>query len=217
MLESGVFHVERDPAEEIRIRLAAHGFHPAQFADPLLQLCELLAVWNLQSNLAGHKSISEIVSGVCADAIALARVLPVAAGVADLGSGAGFPGIPLAILRPTATVVLVEARERRHHFQKAAQRQLGLANLLPVLGRAELLPAHPQPIATAQAMAEPAQVVQWLAPWTQPGGLLCVPLSVAAQPKDWALPDGVAPLEVRRYSVLPEGRERLLWIGRKRP
>lgn len=208
--------MEHESGEEIRIRLRAHGFEPERFAEPLLQLCELLATWNRQSNLTGHRTAAEIASGVCADAVALASVLPETIGIADLGSGAGFPGIPLAILRPSTTVLLVEARERRHHFQRAAQRQLGLPNVTPLLGRAEQLDPQPQPLALAQAMAEPLVVLGWLLPWAELGGRLCLPLSSSARPDQWQLPVGVEVETLRRYAVLPEGRERLLWIGRKR-
>jgi 16S rRNA (guanine527-N7)-methyltransferase len=207
--------VEHDPAENIRARLEAHGFDPQLFLEPLVRLCELLAVWNRQSNLTGQRTPAEMASGICADAIALASVLPDATGIADLGSGAGFPGIPLAILRPKTGVLLVEARERRHHFQRAAQRQLGLRNVSPLLGRAEQLEPQPRPLALAQAMAEPVAVLGWLVPWTQSGGRLCLPLSSSADPEHWRLPAGVVFEALRPYAVLPEGRERLLWIGRK--
>src|SRR5262245_52802423 len=183
--EEESFHVERSAEHEIRIRLEAHGFDPAPSAGTLARLCALLEEWNRHSNLSGQRSAREIAAGICADAIALAAVLPKAPGIADLGSGAGFPGIPLAILNSATTVVLVEARERRHHFQRAAQRDLDLPNLVPLLGRAEELPPRPQPLALAQAIAEPAQAIRWLLPWAQPDGQLCLPLAVSARPGSW--------------------------------
>ena len=62
-------------------------------------------------------------------------------------------GLPLAILHPRRRVTLVESRERRHHFQRAAVRELGLGNVEPQLGRAESLEARPHDAVVAQAMA----------------------------------------------------------------
>ena len=83
----------------------------------------------------------------------------------DLGSGAGFPGLPIALLHPERTVTLVESRERRHHFQRAAVRELGIANAVLRLGRAEVLFPEPSSLVMAQAMASPQQVVAWMLPW----------------------------------------------------
>lgn len=212
----GAFHVEQSAAAEIDSRLSLHGFDPGKSGAQLLRLCEALALWSRQSNLTGQRGFAAIISGICADAIALAAALPDTSGIVDLGAGAGFPGIPLAILKPASHVILVESRERRHHFQRAALRELALPNAEPLLGRAETLDPRPQPLAIAQAIAEPAQALRWLLPWTLPGGMLCLPQAVSATPDRWRLPEGAHLEEIRRYRVLPEGRERLLWIGRRR-
>ena len=90
--------------------------------DRLLQLAELLASWAPRMNLTGHRSADGIVRRLVLDAVALEPLLPAASRVADLGSGAGFPGLPLAVLREDTAFVLVESRERRHHFQRAEDR-----------------------------------------------------------------------------------------------
>ena len=60
------------------------------------------------------------------DSLAAAAVLPASTRVVDLGSGAGFPGVPVAIARPDLEVVLVEIRERRVHFLRHVTRTLAL-------------------------------------------------------------------------------------------
>lgn len=141
----------------------------------LLALAELTDAWGQRLNLTGHRGAAEIVERLVLDAAALATVLPSGERLADLGAGAGYPGLPLAILRPELQVTLVEARERRHHFQKAARRELGLGNATPLLGRAEDLEATPHDIVIAQAMAQPEQALAWMLPWCAPNAWLLIP------------------------------------------
>jgi len=107
--------------------------------EALLELAQLLEQWSKRINLTGHRTAPEIVRKLILDAAALTAQLPEIASLADIGSGAGFPGFPVAILRADCRVTLVESRERRHHFQRQAIRQLGLENARAELGRAEAL------------------------------------------------------------------------------
>ena len=109
------------------------------------------------------------------DAAALTAQLPEIASLADIGSGAGFPGLPFAILRADCRVTLVESRERRHHFQRQVIRQLGLDNVRAELGRAEALEPSLHAAAIAQAVARPADALPLLLPWVEIGGLLLFP------------------------------------------
>jgi 16S rRNA (guanine527-N7)-methyltransferase len=76
-------------------------------------------------NLVGSTQPADLERHV-ADALAALPLLPAGARVVDLGSGAGFPGIPLAITRPDLDLTLVEIRERRVHFLRHVVRTLGL-------------------------------------------------------------------------------------------
>ena len=97
--------------------------------DQLLSLAELLESWGQRINLTGHQSQAEIVSRLVLEAVGLLTAAPAFESLVDLGSGAGFPGLPVAILLPSVQVTLVDSRKRRHHFQKAAIRELGLENV----------------------------------------------------------------------------------------
>ena len=147
------------------------------------------------------------------DAAALSSCLPPAIGLVDLGSGAGFPGLPIAVLRPECKVLLVEAREKRHHFQKAAMRELGLQNVEALCGRAEQLEPQPRAIALGQAMAKPAQALRWMKPWAQVGGWLALP-GGESPPQIEPEPDVVAEPAIA-YSVPCRGPRRTLWLGRR--
>jgi len=181
----------------------------------LRSLALLLARWSRSHNLTAHRQPAAIVRRLVLDAAALTAVLPPFRSVADLGSGAGFPGLPIAILFPQAHVVLVEARERRHHFQRAAVRELGVSNAEPVRGRLEELEPRPSDVAIAQALASPSRALELGLAWVRPGGLLALP-GGDTPPSPPAHP-GIASSRVARYAVPLGGPERTLWLGERRP
>jgi 16S rRNA (guanine527-N7)-methyltransferase len=206
------FHVE-----QLR-RVLADGFAELRLpADPTAlerfeKLALLLDRWSQRINLTGHRGAIQIAERLLLEAAALSQVLPAANTLADLGSGAGIPGIPLAICRPQCSVRLVESRERRHHFQRAAIRELGLDNTSPLLGRAEELDVQPSDGVIAQAIARPDQALAWMRRWVAPGGWIALPTLPAAAPSH---PD-LQPGRALRYGA-PRGPERAVWITRLRP
>ena len=155
------------------------------------------------------------VASLLLEAAALSQALPPADTIADLGSGAGIPGLPLALCRPGTHIRLIESRERRHHFQRAAIRALGLSNAEPVRGRAEELEALPHAIAVAQAMGEPGEVAAWLLRWVEPGGLVAIPGGAGA--RSFAAPAGLGESSVVTYQVPLGGPERTVWLARRLP
>jgi 16S rRNA (guanine527-N7)-methyltransferase len=182
-------------------------------AQRLAELALLLAAWAQRMNLTAQRTPEAALHGLIFDALGLERVLPAAPTVADLGAGAGFPGLPLAVVRPRCRVTLVEARERRHHFQRAAVRQLDLRNVLPRLGRAESLPAEAHALVVAQAMARPERALAWMAPWVAAPGWLAIPgASVAPAP-----PPGLRLVrsELVTYRIPLTGRTRTVWLGER--
>lgn len=184
---------------------------PVEALRLLAELTVLLARWSEHLNLTGHRGEEAIARRLILDAAALASVLPEATSIADLGSGAGLPGLPLAILRPAARVTLVEARLRRHHFQREAIRSLGVENVEARLGRSERLDPTPHDLVVAQAMARPETALAWMAAWARAGGHLALPMQAdAAAPQP---PSSVRPWRVVSYRVPLGGPERSIWIG----
>jgi 16S rRNA (guanine527-N7)-methyltransferase len=182
--------------------------------DALLELAQLLGQWSKRINLTGHRTIPQIVRKLILDAAALTARLPEIASLADIGSGAGFPGLPVAILRANCQVTLVESRERRHHFQRQAIRQLGLENARAELGRAEALEPSLHSAAIAQAVARPSDALPLLLPWVGIGGLLFFPGSIPPPP----IPDDDPRVRFEPcafYNVPLGGAERTLWSARK--
>jgi 16S rRNA (guanine(527)-N(7))-methyltransferase RsmG len=180
----------------------------------LCRLALLLSAWSQRINLSGHREPDEIVRRLILDAAALDAAIPEdLESIADIGSGAGFPGLPMAILHPARRVTLIESRERRHHFQRLAIRELQLRNADARLGRAEALEAQPHAAAIAQATARPDAALRLLLPWVRPGGLLLIPGAARASV---VAPDLlVEPLPLVHYDVPLGGPQRTLWMGRK--
>lgn len=120
----------------------------------------------------------------------------------DVGSGAGFPGIPLAIAEPSRTWRLLEPRTRRAAFLEEAVRELRIdCEVLPL--RAEDAAADPRlagthPFAVARALAEPPVALDLLVPLVAPGGFAMVFVGAGAEPPRGAevVPEGLAIVRV---------------------
>jgi 16S rRNA (guanine527-N7)-methyltransferase len=191
------------------------GFAPntAQF-EALLTLVSELERWSQRMNLTAHRSPAAIVRHLVLGAAGLATQVPPLASLADIGSGAGFPGLPFAVLRPDLRVTLVEPRRKRHHFQRAVVRAMGLRNVDMRLGRAEDLEATPHAAAVAQAVARPDQAIRWMLPWVERGGLVLLPAADDAPTPPHS--DEISfDNKALRYRVPCGGPARALWIGRR--
>ena len=91
----------------------------------------LLVCWNRVLNLTGIRTVEDAVERHYCESLFLAAHLPPGKlTVADIGSGAGFPGVPVAILRPYCHVTLIESRQRKAAFLKEASRELGNVRVL---------------------------------------------------------------------------------------
>jgi 16S rRNA (guanine527-N7)-methyltransferase len=189
---------------------------PACAVAALAELAALVEDWGRRLNLSGHRTAESVVRSLILDAAALDAFAPREIGsLADVGSGAGFPGLPLAILHPERTVRLIEARERRHHFQRMVVRTLGLENVETLHGRAESLPPSLSDAAIAQGAAPPPRAVALLLPWVRPGGWLIVP-GGSRSPRVGD-PRGVQSHGTVHYRVPLGGATRSFWMGRKPP
>lgn len=96
----------------------------------------LLKKWNQTLNLTRIESLAEAVERHYAESLFLAAHLPVGKlRIVDIGSGAGFPGFPVAVARPDCTVTLIESHQRKAVFLKEAARSL--SNVVVLAQRAE--------------------------------------------------------------------------------
>ena len=119
-------------------------FYPAPGDDLLGQLSiylDLLCKWNAHTNLSAIRDPAEMVERHFGESLFVARHLPPAQTLLDLGSGAGFPGLPIAMALPGLRVTLAESQNKKASFLREVVRQLGLS--VEVWDRrAEVMPAE---------------------------------------------------------------------------
>ena len=136
----------------------------------------LLDQWRDSANLISCRDAAELVERHLLDSLACAWPCGAARDVADLGSGAGLPGIPLAIVDPARRVVLVEPRRRRASFLRQVRRELQLEQVEVREMRAEDLDAtsgiSPVDVAIARAVWSDEVGATVAAPWLRSGGFL---------------------------------------------
>jgi len=145
----------------------------ADACERLLDYLELLARWNAVYNLTAVRDPGEMVERHLLDSLAVA---PYVRGddLADLGTGAGLPGIPLAIARPDCRITLVEPLERRVRFLQEMVDALGLGHCRVVRGRAEDVIAQcgHADVVVSRAVAPLHRLVGWSAPLARDGGVV---------------------------------------------
>lgn len=113
---------------------------PSELSERLLWLGQELLRWNKKVNLTSICSLEEVVIKHLADSLSVLPLLQSGERLLDVGSGGGFPGLPLAIVDPAREVVTVDAVGKKIHFQRHVVRQLGLEHCIPLHMRIEDLP-----------------------------------------------------------------------------
>lgn len=137
------------------------------------RFADLLRGEGIRRGLIGPREAERVWDRHVVNCAVVAPAFPLGATVADVGSGAGLPGIVLAIVRPDLRLHLVEPLLRRVTFLEAAVTELGLDNVEVVRSRAEDMPAHSHyDVVTARAVAPVERLAGWCLPLVRPGGLL---------------------------------------------
>ena len=144
--------------------------------DRFSQFADLLGLWSARMNLISCHTARELVERHLLDSLAVGPWIRDAATIVDLGSGAGFPGVPLAIALVEKRLILVEPRRRRANFLREVKRTLGLVNVQIVETRAEdgIRRAH-LPLADAvvcRAVWAEESVLGFTSAWLRPSGTL---------------------------------------------
>ena len=128
-------------------------------ARQLAQYLALMEDWNKVYNLTGITDRDEMIQRHLVESLAFKRYLK-GSRIADVGSGAGLPGIPLAITSPEVDITLIESRGKKVRFLRHVQGTLGLANASVEHSRAEdLTPMPPFDTVLARAVAAPPELL----------------------------------------------------------
>lgn len=147
------------------------------FGDQLPQaerFVELLAVHGVERGLIGPREVERLWSRHVLNSAVISEQVPRDAHVVDVGSGAGLPGVPLAIARPDLRVTLVEPMARRVAWLDEVVETLGLSTVTVLRGRAEepavVAQAAGADVVTARAVAPLAKLCGWCLPLVRQGG-----------------------------------------------
>jgi 16S rRNA (guanine527-N7)-methyltransferase len=131
-------------------------------------LLDELVRWNRTFNLTAIKSPEEMLTHHLLDSLAIHADL-VGERIADVGTGAGFPGLPLALVQPARRFTLIDSNGKKIRFVSHAARTLALTNVEPLQARAEeLAPDPPFDTVLARACAPLPELVSMIAGLTGP-------------------------------------------------
>ena len=136
-------------------------FELNSLCDPLLHYLFLLNKWNLAYNLTAVRDLETMVGKHVLDSLAILSWIK-GSKILDVGTGAGLPGIPLAIARPALHCVLLDSNGKKIRFLNEVKRQLNLKNLEVVQFRAENY--HPDQgfdTVISRAFSNLEQMIHW--------------------------------------------------------
>jgi 16S rRNA (guanine527-N7)-methyltransferase len=135
----------------------------------LLRLLDELERWNRAYNLTAITDRAQMLTHHLLDSLSVAPFVQ-GSTLADVGTGAGFPGLPLALIAPQRRCVLMDSNGKKQRFVAHAARTLGLANVEALHARVEeVRPAQPFDTVVARACAALPQLLAWVAPLCGPG------------------------------------------------
>ena len=146
-------------------------------AAQFLRYYELLVEWNEKFNLTAITEFDDVVDKHFIDSCLGSRYLPESAcSLADIGTGAGFPGIPLKIFRPELNVFLLDSLRKRVDFLNVVISELGLTGISALHGRAEEISRKPEfrekfDVCVSRAVASLNSLSELCIPFVKVGGL----------------------------------------------
>ena len=140
---------------------------------PMERYAGLLLTGGVERGLIGPNEGPKLWERHLLNSVAVAHLIPSTATVVDLGSGAGLPGVVLALHMPTLRLILLDATKRRTDFLTEVVEELGLSERVQVVwGRAEALPSFNADVVVARAVAPLSKLAAWSMPHLIGGGSL---------------------------------------------
>jgi len=187
---------------------------------PLQQIStyiDLLLRWNARINLTAIRQPEEIVTRHFGESLFTARHLvrntweqPPSASLIDVGSGAGFPGLPIKIYAPEIQVTLIESNQKKATFLREVIRTLTLTNINVFQGRAETYPSQAKAV-TLRAVEQFNDAVEIAISLLSPNGRLAILVGKS----QLATLKNLAPNFTWSFIPIPLSSKRVLAIGRR--
>lgn len=173
----------------------------------------LLATEGVTRGLIGPRETERLWERHLLNCAVVDELLPDQGELVDIGSGAGLPGLVMAMVRPSLRIILVESMLRRCVFLEECAEQLKLENVQVVRGRAEDLAGKIQAdIATARAVAPMERLLGWAAGLLRPGGELLAIKGQSAADELAAAKPVLRRLHARSAEVLDAGSGRVVSV-----
>ena len=171
--------------------------------EALISYVGLLSRWNRAYNLTAVREPLEMVSRHILDSLAVMPLLPAGAQrIADIGTGGGLPGVPLAILNPERQFDLVDGNGKKARFLFQVKTELGLANMASHHSRVEAWqPAQPCDVVLSRAFASLADMVDCCAHLVSGEGVMLAMKGQYPAQELEQLPGGVVVTAVHRLEV----------------
>lgn len=142
-----------------------------------IQYYDLLIEWNKVMNLTGITQWEEVLLKHFADSLAVVKVMDMSSisSLIDVGTGAGFPGLPIKIMFPHIQVTLLDSLNKRLNFLNEVIQKLGLENITTVHGRAEDVARKAEhrdtyDMSVSRAVSNLASLTEYCLPYVKPGG-----------------------------------------------
>jgi len=170
---------DRKPEELIRIGLLESGFTPSdEQINAFMTYLSELKKWNKAYNLTGLKEDEEIITMHFLDSLLYLRAMPdETITLADIGTGAGFPGIPIKIIRPDIQMYLIEPSGKKSAFLRHIIRQIHLEQIAVIEKRIEEITVNKElpcavDIGVTRALFDIGTFIKKASHIMRPGGIL---------------------------------------------
>ena len=156
--------------EELGIKLSK------EQAEMFFYYMNLLLEWNEKINLTAITEEKEVIVKHFVDSLTIAKYIPEGASLVDVGTGAGFPGIPLKIIRDDLKITLLDSLQKRINFLDVVIKELNLENIETIHARVEEFGKNSKyresfGVATSRAVANLSTLTEYLLPLVKVGGI----------------------------------------------
>ena len=165
------FDLMKEAANEVGLELTEVQY------EQFIKYMRLLQEWNEKINLTAITEDEEVIKKHFIDCIKAFKsdAIKNARNIIDVGTGAGFPGLPIAIMNPNVEVTLLDSLNKRINYLNTVVRELGLKNVTTIHSRAEDGARKPElrekfDVATSRAVANMAVLSEFCMPYVKKGG-----------------------------------------------